>query len=1321
MRWTPRPRSRVPSSVEERRGVCAWVFLCFTLASPNALAIPAPDLVINLFASLAQLAGLAAAGFGALAMRFRLLRRSGQRGPAWLPGALIGLICLLLIGNLAQCTHSVSEHNLRLEANLWRKAADWDRSFDAPTISPEALAEKIARNAGLQIVDVREPEEFEVAHFAQAVNHRYADLMLEQAQLPSGAADVVFVCDSGKRSGEVCEKYRALGVACSVLDGGYPRWANEGRPLWLASSPWRARFRPLPAYPGDTLLLDTPAVTGLVASKKAAFLDVRSPAEFARSHLAGAINLPMRGMTTPALDKAIAGLDSKPYISVCYDNRSCFHAKVLGLKLQRLGHEVLGRYTLPHEYPIPARLGERSLAARAHAAFGRGVDRVATPLAQSLHWLARQVGSLTLVLLLLLLVTRLPFGPVATKAARDRQQQRADAEHLARLRAHHAGDEFRLQRALTRWRQSRHQTPWRNLGVSLLQLGLFALCFAAVGKAALWSSEPWIWIPQLSEPDPLGLLSWAVAGLSLAVLRNLRLGAGPAGAWSWVWQAGVSAVLGYATQTLPAAVVLYLAASLGLLSLQQHWRRLSMGLLRLLRSSERLRPLASKKRNLPVLAFEQAQDLSQMGAKALRLGQLARAGFAVPAGWVLPHDVQERLFANGGLNTALAQTIARHLARSKARLFAVRSSARCEDGAASSYAGVFETRLHVPHDQVLDAVRQVRDSYRRVDPLGGAAAGGVIIQAMVDAEYAGVLFTQAPGNAAAALIECVAGVGDALVGGSATPETFVYGRLTSQLYAAGDQTPPIAFDALLRLGQAIENLFGSPQDIEWAWRDGQFFLLQSRDITARLPVASPRDQAVATERERLMALVQPFAVGAGDVLFEQTDLSADLPEPTAASLSLMQRVRGEGGSTDRAMQALGMDFKAGHETPSEVQTVFGRTYVLRWPAWRCGQRIGAVPAFLLSRRATMIDADFEWRFLPAFLDDMRWRAAVDFERLSDRELLSTLAAWTTQFVTQHCVQAEIINIAADFYMQTATQALQKKGLQLAQVTQPHAAVFERVDISTHGHRCVHDWELAQPRFDEDPAAWQAWRRAVLHGAQPAQGPAHCLAQTSIASALVSRAQRYVALKEQAKHECLRSLRSLRRVLLAIDRRFGLNGRVFDLRLEEIADLAERTEALRALAQQRHEQRAHFADLTPAPVLRLSDIETLFNPAFGVSAGARSTASDTDGLQGAWVAGAESVTGTVRVLHDAADVRLLAQGDIAVMQLASPQWVAALPIAAGLVTAVGGQLAHLALLARERGLPAIFGAQGALQALRTGDIVTLHLDGRVQRRSTLGSS
>ena len=216
------------------------------------------------------------------------------------------------------------------------------------------------------------------------------------------------------------------------------------------------------------------------------------------------------------------------------------------------------------------------------------------------------------------------------------------------------------------------------------------------------------------------------------------------------------------------------------------------------------------------------------------------------------------------------------------RLWAVRSSATVEDLPEASFAGQHDSFLEVRgRAALLAAVRQCYLSLfadrailyrRRQDMRTEAAAMAVVVQQMVTADTAGVLFTVDPvtGSTGRMVIEAARGLGHAVVSGHLTPERVVLDKATLRVIrwpfhrpgspSGPDQTgpapppvgtrpePPCVPDALARrlgrLARQAEQLFGGPQDLEWAVADGRVFLLQSRPITALPPACSWADRQV---------------------------------------------------------------------------------------------------------------------------------------------------------------------------------------------------------------------------------------------------------------------------------------------------------------------------------------------------------------------------------------------------------------------------------------------------------------------------------------------
>lgn len=327
-------------------------------------------------------------------------------------------------------------------------------------------------------------------------------------------------------------------------------------------------------------------------------------------------------------------------------------------------------------------------------------------------------------------------------------------------------------------------------------------------------------------------------------------------------------------------------------------------------------------------------DRPAVGGKSASLGELTRAGVAVPPGFVVTTSAFEKFLREsdpeGQIRSAVAvldvsdtnrvadvsrnirkqirdmpvpEVIADQI-RSHYRAMtrngsgipvAVRSSATCEDSETASFAGLQDTYLWVVGEQqLLEQVRACWASlynsesitYRhRLDLPEDQISMAVVIQQMVDAACAGVMFTRSPttGDKSVIVIEGSWGLGSSLVGGEVTPDHFVVNKVTGEINSrdisekAIEHLPDLsgsgvrelaveqerqcrpclsdeAIRQLWQIARKVEKHFGSPQDIEWAIPRSQVdeaqivYLLQSRPETVwatreKEPVATPKDKA----------------------------------------------------------------------------------------------------------------------------------------------------------------------------------------------------------------------------------------------------------------------------------------------------------------------------------------------------------------------------------------------------------------------------------------------------------------------------------------------
>lgn len=320
-------------------------------------------------------------------------------------------------------------------------------------------------------------------------------------------------------------------------------------------------------------------------------------------------------------------------------------------------------------------------------------------------------------------------------------------------------------------------------------------------------------------------------------------------------------------------------------------------------------------------------DRPQVGGKGGSLGELTRAGIAVPPGFVVRTSAFERFLAvlereapvrervarlraedleaitacsrelrSRMEATALPQDLLQELEAGLAQLeagrsgtpVAVRSSATTEDAADASFAGLQDTYLWVRGAAAVQArLRSCWASLYSVESISyrlrhgfpeSAVAMAVVVQRMVDARSAGVMFTRSPttGDRSVITIEGAWGLGSAVVGGEVTPDRWVIGKITGEisvreisdkhiehrpLEAGGIHSVPVndarrrepaASDAELQalrgIARQVERHYGRAQDIEWAIeRDsGTILLLQSRPETVwsakdAAPVAKPHE------------------------------------------------------------------------------------------------------------------------------------------------------------------------------------------------------------------------------------------------------------------------------------------------------------------------------------------------------------------------------------------------------------------------------------------------------------------------------------------------
>jgi rifampicin phosphotransferase len=686
---------------------------------------------------------------------------------------------------------------------------------------------------------------------------------------------------------------------------------------------------------------------------------------------------------------------------------------------------------------------------------------------------------------------------------------------------------------------------------------------------------------------------------------------------------------------------------------------------------------------------------ASVGGKALALARLGRAGLAVPPFSVVTTAAYEafvhgplatrilfelerkdvadmrweelwdaalrirNLFLATPLPAALGDALRAGLRERFGRsAVVVRSSARGEDSARASFAGLHESYVNVRGiDAIVEHVRLVWASlwsdaallYRRelgLDPLHSAMA--VVVQKIVAGERSGVAFSRHPEREDQALVEAVHGLNQGLVDGTVEPDRWVLERTSGavlehdaperlQMMAPGRrgvrlvplpparrQRPPLGDGELERvhaLARGAETSFALPQDVEWTLAGAELFTLQSRPITT-----GGRD---GDGRAAYLGLRRSY-----DNLVELRRRIEDeaLPAMAALAQELAAVALGELGD-DRLLAELTRR-KAAHEQWLDVYTrefvpfahavrLFGQAYndALRPDdPYEFVSLLSGTPMASLRRNAALVDlaklasdadeATLDGR-LEAFLDEFGLEPSGapgrERERATMRAVIARLAA----------------SPAPPTPPVQRRDELEERYLAAAGDDDGRERAAGLLDLARAGWRLRDDDNASLDRLAAHltAALAEARRRGLEVGSEFEPAP------VTLPSPV-----RGVPSRPTARH--------------------GPNG----------------------------------------------DATAVASPSAAVAVRARQLVGQP--------AGPGVGIGPARVVRDAGDLAMFEEGDVLVCDAIEPGMTFVVPLSAGIVERRGGMLIHGAIIAREYGLPCVTGVPHATDLIASGDRLTV---------------
>lgn len=684
------------------------------------------------------------------------------------------------------------------------------------------------------------------------------------------------------------------------------------------------------------------------------------------------------------------------------------------------------------------------------------------------------------------------------------------------------------------------------------------------------------------------------------------------------------------------------------------------------------------------------------GGKANTLGILRDAGFNVPAFEMAPDSDEELRAVVERLGFPLA----------------VRSSANCEDGKSTSFAGQFESYLDL---QSFEAIREavagcrravgssgVVDYCRRMSIDASKLRMHVIIQRMVQPTLAGVAFGIDPSTGEdRVVIEVCGGIADDLLAGRVTPLSDSHPLLLKYR------------SAITTLVQEVQAYLGHPQDVEFAIQDDVLYLLQSRPVT-RIHFATDVGQWTNAD-------------------FRDGGVSSGVCSPLMASLyelvwneSLKQCLR--------EIKLFRDDFRAS-------RTFFGRPY---WNLGAVKDAVALIPGFVErefdddlsvaisyegSGRTTPMNMTSLLRAIPTVL------ALPGFfrRRLRDaRELLQSfhlienrLEADLTTCDWHEFVTSEYLRVEATYFRTIYAVSLAKLDFQ---DSFPHcsyarlAAALPDIQhmaplrdmrafreapspedmhklIRKYRHHCRYGIDIRFPRWDED----EEFVREMICDIPDARGtdprPAYLDYREQCQRSLpwwrrrkfnhkLDRLRTFVWLREELRDVSNRMYYLIRRKALQLADTRGLGNDIFFQSYSEIAvDDRSNIEDQKRIFQT-------YRDF--AAPNEINGEQLLNGRVTGYELGAKST--EHRGI----AASGGVATGSVFVAHNVQEALGAKAGAILVCPYTEPGWTPVLDRVAAVVTETGGQLSHAAVICREYGIPAVLGVPSATRYLKTGE-------------------
>lgn len=748
------------------------------------------------------------------------------------------------------------------------------------------------------------------------------------------------------------------------------------------------------------------------------------------------------------------------------------------------------------------------------------------------------------------------------------------------------------------------------------------------------------------------------------------------------------------------------------------------------------------------------------GGKGTSLCKMYNAGIAVPQGFV----ILSTAFENNRLKAEAHSDIKKYFEKLHGITFAVRSSALSEDSVKTSFAGEFESVLNVVKDDIFSAIKIVANSakservseYSKAHGINSDNKIAVVVQIMINAEMAGVLFSAEPitGSHANMVGNFVFGEGEKLVSGEKNAYSFTISRLKGKYQ--GDKSFAPYVKAMYKAVLKAEEIFGYKLDIEWVVEGKKLYIVQARSITTLQTIDYDTyeiNQSLDTDAlwtsnnvgEAVPDVMSPFTWS----LLHEMDLECQKVPGYLMFGNICGRTYSNISIMISSLKVLGYSVPKAKELISDIFGYIPDNIEIPIYPFRTSQLVKEMfhraKKSLKRRKDSKKQKDYYLEYTPVWY--VKTLESIESANTTEdllklwtfdvRPFLSALwniwfgGAGSATLATLRKKLAkmageELANLLCSNFSSEQTLVSMKPMLAIEQVID--GSLTSEKYLELYGHRSPHEFEV----YYEYPADKQSFINDQIReyknlNLKPTEllkkQQSECMKGKRLFIQKFPVKQKWLEKKleaiskdantrESLRNEFVKVFRVMRHLLLKIGFVTRIGDDIFMMYCFEVPKFLQGDIEMLDKLSKRRKNFEEYQKLPPFPQL----IRGRFNPKEWINSkykrqdyydpNAQTLAIDENAIKG--FAGAPGIVeGKVHILHSFDEAKYFQKGEILVTTVTNIGWTPLFPKAAAIITDLGAPLSHAAIVARELGIPAVVGCGIATTELKTGDFVIVN--------------